>query len=53
MNYEIFCLEIQYLDEVFERGPLDVVELGRQDDARPGAGLSAHQGCHVVDCHVE
>ena len=37
------CLGGLYLDEVFERGPLDVVELGRQDDARPGAGLSAHQ----------
>ena len=28
------------LDEILEGGPLDVVELGRQDDARPGAGLS-------------
>ena len=38
---------VLYLDEVFERGPLDVVELGRQDDARPGAGLSARQSCHI------
>ena len=33
------------LNEILERGPLYVVELGRQDDARPGAGLSAFQGC--------